>query len=38
MIGPILIGLEKPAQIVHLRSTVTDVVQAAVLGAYQAVR
>jgi malate dehydrogenase (oxaloacetate-decarboxylating)(NADP+) len=38
MIGPILIGLEKPAQIVHLRSTVADVVQAAVLAAYQTVR
>ncbi len=38
MIGPILIGLEKPVQIVHLRATVSDVVQAAVLAAYQAVR
>jgi malate dehydrogenase (oxaloacetate-decarboxylating)(NADP+) len=38
MIGPILIGMAKPAQIVHLRSTVADVVQAAVLAAYQAVR
>ncbi|MCC7047878.1 MAG: NADP-dependent malic enzyme [Alphaproteobacteria bacterium] len=38
IIGPILIGLEKPAQIVDLRAPVTDVVQAAVLAAYQAVR
>ncbi len=38
MIGPILIGMAKPAQIVHLRSTVADVVQAAVLAAYQSVR
>ena len=38
MIGPILIGLEKPVQIVHLRANVSDVVQAAVFAAYQAVR
>ena len=38
MIGPILVGMEKPAQIVNLRASVADLVQAAVMAAYQAVR
>jgi malate dehydrogenase (oxaloacetate-decarboxylating)(NADP+) len=38
MIGPLLIGLEKPAQIVQLRATVSDVVQAAAIAAYQSIR
>jgi malate dehydrogenase (oxaloacetate-decarboxylating)(NADP+) len=38
MIGPLVLGLSKPAQIVQLRAGVTDVVQAAALAAYQAVR
>ncbi len=38
MIGPILVGMEKPAQIVNLRASVADLVQAAVLAAYQSVR
>ena len=37
-IGPILVGMEKPAQIVNLRASVADLVQAAVLAAYQSVR
>jgi malate dehydrogenase (oxaloacetate-decarboxylating)(NADP+) len=36
-IGPILIGLEKPAQIVPMGATVTDMVNLAAIAAYNAV-
>jgi malate dehydrogenase (oxaloacetate-decarboxylating)(NADP+) len=38
MLGPILIGLEKPAQIVRMGATVSDIVTTAVLAAYQTVK
>jgi malate dehydrogenase (oxaloacetate-decarboxylating)(NADP+) len=38
VIGPLLIGLSKPAQIVSMGSTVNDTVTAAALAAYDAVR
>jgi malate dehydrogenase (oxaloacetate-decarboxylating)(NADP+) len=36
VIGPILIGLSKPAQVVQLGATVNDLVTAAALAAYDA--
>ena len=36
VIGPMLIGLSKPAQVVQLGATVNDMVTAAALGAYDA--
>ena len=36
VIGPMLIGLSKPAQVVQLGATVNDLVTAAALGAYDA--
>ena len=36
-IGPLVIGLEKPVQIVQLRATVADLVNAAALAAHEAV-
>ncbi|MEO3427768.1 NADP-dependent malic enzyme [Pelagibius sp. CAU 1746] len=36
VIGPILMGLEKPAQVVQLGATVNDLVTAAALAAYEA--
>jgi malate dehydrogenase (oxaloacetate-decarboxylating)(NADP+) len=36
VIGPILIGLDKPAQVVQLGATVNDLVTAAALAAYDA--
>jgi malate dehydrogenase (oxaloacetate-decarboxylating)(NADP+) len=36
VIGPILIGLSKPAQVVQLGATVNDLVTAAALAAYEA--
>ena len=38
VIGPLLIGLEKPAQIVQMGATVSDIVNAAALAAHDAVR
>jgi malate dehydrogenase (oxaloacetate-decarboxylating)(NADP+) len=38
VIGPLLIGLDKPAQIVSMGSTVNDTVTAAALTAYDAIR
>jgi malate dehydrogenase (oxaloacetate-decarboxylating)(NADP+) len=38
MLGPILNGLEKPAQIVRMGATVSDLVTTAVLAAYQTVK
>ena len=38
VIGPVLSGLEKPAQIVRMGATVSDLVTMAVLGAYQTVK
>ncbi|WP_119460462.1 NADP-dependent malic enzyme [Rhodospirillaceae bacterium SYSU D60014] len=38
VVGPVLIGLEKPAQIVSTGATVTDLVTAAALAAFDAVR
>jgi malate dehydrogenase (oxaloacetate-decarboxylating)(NADP+) len=37
VIGPLLMGLSKPAQIVQLRATVSDLVNAAALAAYDAI-
>jgi malate dehydrogenase (oxaloacetate-decarboxylating)(NADP+) len=37
MLGPIMIGLEKPAQIMRMGSTVSDIVTTAVLAAYQTI-
>jgi malate dehydrogenase (oxaloacetate-decarboxylating)(NADP+) len=37
MLGPILDGLEKPAQVVRMGATVSDLVTTAVLAAYQTV-
>ena len=37
VIGPMLIGLEKPVQIVQMNATVNDLVQAAAIAAYDAV-
>ncbi len=37
MFGPILVGLEKPAQIVRMGASVSDLVTAAVLAAYQTI-
>lgn len=37
MLGPILIGLDKPAQIVRMGATVSDLLTTAVLAAYQTV-
>ncbi len=38
LLGPILIGLEKPAQIVRMGATVSDLVTTALLAAYQTIR
>ena len=38
VIGPLLLGLSKPAQIVQMGSTVNDIVNAAALVAYDSVR
>ena len=38
VIGPLLIGLAKPAQIVHLGATVSDMVNMAALAAHEAAR
>ncbi len=38
MIGPLLIGLAKPAQIVHMGATVSDMVNMAALAAHEAAR
>ena len=38
VIGPIMLGAEKPFQIVHMGTTVTGLVQAAALAAYEALR
>ncbi len=37
IIGPMLIGLEKPVQIVQMNATVNDLVEAATIAAYDAV-
>jgi malate dehydrogenase (oxaloacetate-decarboxylating)(NADP+) len=37
VIGPIVMGLSKPAQIVQLRATVSDLINAAALAAYDAI-
>jgi malate dehydrogenase (oxaloacetate-decarboxylating)(NADP+) len=37
VIGPILLGLEKPAQIVEMAATVSDIVNLAALAAYDAI-
>ena len=38
IIGPILIGLEKPVEIVQMRSTVNDVLNAAAVAAHESIR
>ena len=38
VLGPILMGLSKPAQIVSLGATVSDMVNMAALAAHDAVR
>jgi malate dehydrogenase (oxaloacetate-decarboxylating)(NADP+) len=37
IIGPMLLGLEKPVQIVQMNATVNDLVEAAAIAAYDAV-
>ncbi len=37
MMGPIMIGLQKPVQIVRMGANVTDIVNAAVMAAYQCI-
>jgi len=36
VIGPMLMGLEKPAQIVQMGASVTDIVNAAAIAAHEA--
>jgi malate dehydrogenase (oxaloacetate-decarboxylating)(NADP+) len=38
MVGPLLMGLEKPVEIAQMRSTVNDLVIAAALAAHEAIR
>jgi malate dehydrogenase (oxaloacetate-decarboxylating)(NADP+) len=38
VIGPIMLGAERPFQIVQMGASVTDLVQAAALAAYEALR
>ena len=38
MIGPILNGFEKPAQVVRMGASVSDLITTAVLAAYQTVK
>ena len=38
MVGPLLIGLSKPAQLVPMGSSVTDIVNVAALAAYDAIK
>ena len=38
VIGPLLIGLAKPAQIVNMGATVSDLVNMAALAAHEATR
>ncbi|MEQ8508036.1 MAG: NADP-dependent malic enzyme [Rhodospirillaceae bacterium] len=37
-VGPVLMGLEKPAQIVSMNATVSDIVQMALMGAHNAAK
>jgi len=37
-IGPLLVGLSRPAEIVHMNATVTDLVNQAVLAAHDAIK
>jgi len=37
-IGPLLVGLNRPAQIVHMNATVTDLLNQAVLAAHDAIK
>jgi malate dehydrogenase (oxaloacetate-decarboxylating)(NADP+) len=37
LIGPLLLGLEKPAQVVQMGATVNDLVTAAAMAAHDAV-
>ena len=37
MVGPLLMGLEKPAQIVEMGATVSDLVNLAALAAHEAI-
>ena len=38
VLGPMLIGLEKPVQIVHMNSNVTDLVNASAFAAHESIR
>jgi malate dehydrogenase (oxaloacetate-decarboxylating)(NADP+) len=38
VVGPLLIGLSKPAQLVPMGSSVTDIVNVAALAAYDAIK
>ncbi len=38
LLGPMLIGLEKPVQIVHMNSNVTDLVNASAFAAHESIR
>jgi len=36
--GPVLMGLEKPVEIVHMTATVNELVNASAFGAHEAIR
>jgi malate dehydrogenase (oxaloacetate-decarboxylating)(NADP+) len=38
VLGPMLMGLEKPVEIVHMNATVNELVSASAFGAYEAIR
>jgi malate dehydrogenase (oxaloacetate-decarboxylating)(NADP+) len=38
VLGPILMGLEKPVEIVHMNSTVTEIVNASAFAAHESIR
>jgi len=38
VMGPILMGLEKPVEIVHMTATVNELVNASAFGAHEAIR
>lgn len=38
MLGPLLIGLDKPVQVVQMGATVNDLVTAAALAAHEAIQ
>ena len=38
VLGPMLMGLEKPVEIVHMNATVNELVTASAFGAYESIR